>query len=79
MKLFQVLIVLFILTLSASVYAMGIFVNPFPMQPKLDSLKISPELPQTFTAPAPKQSYNKSRILALVEEQRISRRLFAST
>lgn len=79
MKLFQVLIVLFILTVSASVYAMGIFVNPFPLQPKLDSLKVSQELSPALTVSVPEKSFNKNRIQALMEEQRISRRLFAST
>lgn len=84
MKIFQILIVLFILTVSASVYAMGIFINPFPIQPKfetkIDSPKISHGLSQPLTAPtAVKPSANKARMLALVEQQRINRRLFAST
>ena len=77
MKLFQVLIALFILTVSASVYAMGIYLQPISLTQHHPppAIKLNPV---HSLAPAQKESPAARKIQALMDQQRF-RRLLASS
>ena len=78
MKLFQVLIALFILTLSASVYAMGVYLQPvsFGMQRQSVNIKLNSVHP---VIAAQKKSSTAEKIRLLVDQQRFSRLLASSS
>ena len=78
MKFFQILIALFILTVSASVYAMSSYFPPVfsntPLRP--EAIKLSFEQLQKA---AEKKSAYQRRFQSLIDQQRFSRLLASSS
>ncbi len=76
MKLFQVLIALFILTVSASVYAMGIYLQPasFSLHRQPIDIKLNADQPAVKI-----KSQALKKIQFLADQQKFSRLLAASS